>query len=290
MSKTEIKSKFDEIVAFAEVERFLDTPVKHYSSGMYVRLAFAVAAHLEPEILIVDEVLAVGDAQFQKKCMGKMSEVGKEGRTVLFVSHNMNAIEQLCTSAISLEKGLLRLRSKNVRDVIKDYLNCGSQEMQSTEWLNSGKQYDNKWFKPIRFALTDTSGALLSLPVRNDSDIWVQVEGELKQLDPALLIGYEIFDENETVIYVTSQNDTDQKNWCKPILGLNTMRSRIPSRLLNEGKYRVEFSCVLFNREWLFQPTVNSFSLFLEINGGLSDSPYWMSKRPGVIAPVIKWS
>lgn len=105
MSRAEIKKKFDEIVAFAEVEKFLDTPVKRYSSGMYVRLAFAVAAHLEPEILLVDEVLAVGDAAFQKKCLGKMGEVAKEGRTVLFVSHNMGAIATLCNSAIYLEEG-----------------------------------------------------------------------------------------------------------------------------------------------------------------------------------------
>lgn len=105
MSKAEIKRKFDEIVAFAEVEKFLDTPVKRYSSGMYVRLAFAVAAHLEPEILIVDEVLAVGDSQFQKKCLGKMEQVGKEGRTVLFVSHNMGAIENLCNQGIFLNSG-----------------------------------------------------------------------------------------------------------------------------------------------------------------------------------------
>lgn len=107
MSKAEIQRKFDEIVAFAEVERFLDTPVKRYSSGMYVRLAFAVAAHLEPEILIVDEVLAVGDAQFQSKCLGKMQDVAQDGRTVLFVSHNMAAVRQLCTSAILLQKGQL---------------------------------------------------------------------------------------------------------------------------------------------------------------------------------------
>lgn len=105
MGKAEIRKKFDEIVTFAEVERFVDTPVKRYSSGMYVHLAFAVAAHLEPEILIIDEVLAVGDAQFQKKCLGKMKEVGKEGRTVLFVSHNMSAIQSLCTKAIRFENG-----------------------------------------------------------------------------------------------------------------------------------------------------------------------------------------
>jgi lipopolysaccharide transport system ATP-binding protein len=121
MSKAEIKKKFDEIVAFAEVERFLDTPVKRYSSGMYVRLAFAVAAHLEPEILIVDEVLAVGDAQFQKKCLGKMEDVGKEGRTVLFVSHNMAAIQQLCGKGVLLREGAVS-ETGSIEKVIETYL------------------------------------------------------------------------------------------------------------------------------------------------------------------------
>jgi lipopolysaccharide transport system ATP-binding protein len=120
MSKAEIKRKFDEIVAFAEVEKFLDTPVKRYSSGMYVRLAFAVAAHLEPEILIVDEVLAVGDATFQKKCLGKMEDVGKEGRTVLFVSHNMQAIRRLCSKAVYLERGVTQ-NVNSVEDAIQRY-------------------------------------------------------------------------------------------------------------------------------------------------------------------------
>ena len=105
MSSREIKAKFDEIVAFSEIEKFLDTPVKRYSSGMYVRLAFAVAAHLEPEILVIDEVLAVGDSAFQKKCLGKMGEVAKGGRTVLFVSHNMAAVESLCTKGVVLASG-----------------------------------------------------------------------------------------------------------------------------------------------------------------------------------------
>lgn len=121
MGREEINRKFDEIVAFAEIERFLDTPVKRYSSGMYVRLAFAVAAHLEPEILIVDEVLAVGDAAFQKKCLGKMEEVGREGRTVLFVSHNMGAVMQLCTCGIMLDSGMLALTG-TMRDVITKYM------------------------------------------------------------------------------------------------------------------------------------------------------------------------
>jgi lipopolysaccharide transport system ATP-binding protein len=129
MTKSEIKKKFDEIVDFAEIEKFLDTPVKHYSSGMYVRLAFAVAAHLEPEILLVDEVLAVGDAQFQKKCLGKMEEVGKGGRTIFFVSHNMTAIQSLCTNAILLVNGRLN-GFGNVEEQIDRYLNSGESRDQ----------------------------------------------------------------------------------------------------------------------------------------------------------------
>lgn len=127
MTKAEIKSRFDEIVDFAEVEKFLDTPVKRYSSGMYVRLAFAVAAHLEPEILIVDEVLAVGDAAFQKKCLGKMRDVAGSGRTVLFVSHNMEAVQKLCNTGILLHKGKL-ITSGGIDEVVKKYLDQNSSE------------------------------------------------------------------------------------------------------------------------------------------------------------------
>lgn len=135
MKRAEIARKFDEIVAFSAVEKFLDTPVKRYSSGMYVRLAFAVAAHLEPEILVVDEVLAVGDAAFQKKCLGKLGEVAKEGRTVLFVSHNMNAIQRLCSKSILLEGGRLSAYSTTA-DIVNRYLNSGIQSIEPTCWLD----------------------------------------------------------------------------------------------------------------------------------------------------------
>lgn len=147
MSKAEIHRKFDEIVAFAEVEKFLDTPVKRYSSGMYVRLAFSVAAHLEPEILIVDEVLAVGDVKFQKKCLGKMEEVGREGRTVIFVSHNTAAIRTLCTTGILLRKGELVLQD-SIGTVVDEYMSEGlartaeakvifSQPSDAPMWIES---------------------------------------------------------------------------------------------------------------------------------------------------------
>jgi lipopolysaccharide transport system ATP-binding protein len=147
MSKQEIRRKFDEIVAFAEVERFLDTPVKRYSSGMYVRLAFAVAAHLEPEILVVDEVLAVGDAAFQKKCLGKMEDVGKEGRTVLFVSHQMSAIQNLCGRAIWLSHGALADDNKTGSVIDKYLLNSLNQEKDSLL-----ERKDRKGSGHIRFA------------------------------------------------------------------------------------------------------------------------------------------
>jgi lipopolysaccharide transport system ATP-binding protein len=134
MHRSEINHKFDEIVAFAEIEQFLDTPVKRYSSGMYVRLAFAVAAHLEPEILLVDEVLAVGDVEFQKKCLGKMDDVAKLGRTVLFVSHNMNAIQRLCSETIFIDKG--RLVEKGLtRDVVSGYISSNFYSTIPGEWI-----------------------------------------------------------------------------------------------------------------------------------------------------------
>jgi lipopolysaccharide transport system ATP-binding protein len=160
MSKAEIQRKFDEIVAFAEVERFLDTPVKRYSSGMYVRLAFAVAAHLEPEILIVDEVLAVGDAAFQKKCLGRMKEVAGEGRTVLFVSHNMDAVQRLCNRGILLNKGKLVLEG-DINAVTNKYLETFSE---GQTW------YDIE--KPVN--VNDIAAYATRLQVENENHVPVQ--------------------------------------------------------------------------------------------------------------------
>lgn len=143
MKRSEIKRKFDEIVAFAEGERFLDTPVKRYSSGMYVRLAFAVAAHLEPEILVVDEVLAVGDAEFQKKCLGKMSQVARGGRTVLFVSHNMQAIRTLCSSVVVLDKGRKTFEGRTERS-IEAYL-ANNRLMKSADWARPSNPKEDKF-------------------------------------------------------------------------------------------------------------------------------------------------
>lgn len=160
MSRAEIRRKFDEIVAFAEVERFLDTPVKRYSSGMYVRLAFAVAAHLEPETLIVDEVLAVGDAEFQKKCLGKMQDVAVHGRTVLFVSHQLAAVTKLCNSGMLLERGHLKLRG-SPSEVIAAYIN-GLGASEEPRLLEETERRGNGWLRFSTMQLLDAAGSRLS--------------------------------------------------------------------------------------------------------------------------------
>lgn len=179
MSKAEITRKFDEIVAFAEVERFLDTPVKRYSSGMYVRLAFAVAAHLEPEILIVDEVLAVGDAAFQKKCLGRMREVAGEGRTVLFVSHNMEAVQKLCNTGILLNKGKL-VASDTIERIVRQYLDSSDRSL--AEYFPAppaGMDGENGHVKVIRIEREDgvPSG---EIPVYKPFRVIVQFEVKRK--------------------------------------------------------------------------------------------------------------
>jgi len=158
MKKREIDAKFDEIVAFSELEQFIDTPVKRYSSGMYVRLAFAVAAHLEPEILLVDEVLAVGDAAFQKKCMGKMSEVAKTGRTILFVSHNMSAIENLCSSVVLLKSGCVAMVDETER-VIEHYVDEAQSITREVALCDRTDRKGNQRVRVVECFITDLTGA-----------------------------------------------------------------------------------------------------------------------------------
>jgi lipopolysaccharide transport system ATP-binding protein len=170
MKKIEINGKFDEIVAFAEVEKFIDTPVKHYSSGMYTRLAFSVAAHLEPEILLVDEVLAVGDVAFQKKCLGKMKDVAKEGRTVLFVSHNMGAIETLCNRAFLIDQGKIVLSGESYK-VVSSYLS-ENYRLKGNLFINCPRSGNGK-LRVISFRLESPEGEILEVAKSGDSVVFV---------------------------------------------------------------------------------------------------------------------
>jgi lipopolysaccharide transport system ATP-binding protein len=289
MKRSEIRTRFDDIVAFAEVEKFLDTPVKRFSSGMYMRLAFAVAAHLEPEILIVDEVLAVGDAQFQKRCLGRMADVASEGRTVLFVSHNLNAIEALCKKVLLLKEGKVMMFSNDVREVLLQYQFGKKDAGVKSDWINSGVQYPSAYLVPRRLAICNSSGTVLSMPVANDEEIYVQVEFEAKTLDPGLCVGYALYKESGELLYWSYQTDDREENWPRLQAGSNVLRSRLPTRMLNEGTYRIEFIASFHFRSWILEPARHVPSITLMIQGGLSDSSYWMAPRPGLIAPVIKW-
>ena len=176
MHKAEIDRKFDDIVAFAELEKFLETPVKHYSSGMYMRLAFAVASHLEPEILLVDEVLAVGDAAFQKKCLGKMGEVAKQGRTVLFVSHNLTAVKSLCGRTLWLDKGQI-VEAGDTDDVVLSYVQSGTQTTLRRQWDDPATAPGGSDVRLHQISITpigqDASVPItVQTPIRLDAAFW----------------------------------------------------------------------------------------------------------------------
>ncbi len=289
MGRREIQRRFDEIVEFAGIEQFLETPVKRYSSGMYMRLAFSVAAHLETEILLVDEVLAVGDAEFQKKSLGKMESVAQQGRTVLFVSHNMNAVERLCSSALLLDRGQIKHHDTDVTGVIKHYMTEGSSLSSASEWINSGIEFENPWFKPLRFGIYDVAGHPASMPLNNEMAGWIKIEGDIQQADAALTVGYAIYAEDGTLLYWSYQTDKEEAQWPRLHPGRCVLRSRLPARLLNEGFYQIELIGGLHFREWLFTPGISAPSIQIQIQGGLSESPYWMAKRPGLLAPVLEW-
>ncbi len=288
MKRWEITRKFDEIVAFSEIEKFIDTPVKRYSSGMYTRLAFAVAANLEPEILVVDEVLAVGDAQFQKKCLGKMKDVARGGRTVLFVSHNMRAVEQLCTSIVQLDRGQVKQCSANVHEIITRYLVGGAESEQNASWTNPGGEYKSEFFTPSRFYITDATGAVAAPVQRNNAELWLNVEGNVATFDRGLNIGYAVINEDGQHVYWSYMCDTQESDWPQLQAGRVSLRTRLPSRLLNEGNYRIELIATLYHRMWLMEPGVKAPNISLQIQGGLTDSPQWEG-RHGVLTPIFKW-
>jgi lipopolysaccharide transport system ATP-binding protein len=237
MNRSEIARKFDEIVEFAEVERFLDTPVKRYSSGMYVRLAFAVAAHLEPEILIVDEVLAVGDVQFQKKCLNKMEDVGKEGRTVLFVSHNMQTIRALCDRGIVLESGSVVFNGE-VQRAIKIYSEHSYQLMSEIPLLERRDRTGSGRVKVSSFRVLDTAGKEVeTLKSGIDYDFeFGYVNDSGKPLDN-VIVSFAVLDDQGQTILLLRTNFTDSNVTLNSDLGI--VRCRLNNLPLANGTYRL---------------------------------------------------
>jgi len=279
MTRVEIERKFDEIVAFSEVEKFMDTPVKHYSSGMYLRLAFAVAAHLEPEILLVDEVLAVGDAAFQKKCLGKMGNVAQEGRTVLFVSHNMGAITQLCEWALWLDNGQLKLTGPS-SDVVAAYLSSGTEGC--AVWSSSSTEPRNieAQLKSARILSVDNQPTAV---VDFDSPFKVEIAYDV--IDPVrdLSVTYQLLDSQGNLVFEAM--DTDMPEWKGRVRepGQYLAVCKVPARLLKPGRYYVslasfiEYIKIIERQEGVLAFDVSEVGYLL--NPG----------RLGVVSPVLEW-
>ncbi|HEY5586306.1 MAG TPA: ABC transporter ATP-binding protein [Ruminiclostridium sp.] len=248
MRKSEINKKYDEIVEFAEIEKFIDTPVKRYSSGMYVRLAFAVAAHLEPDILIVDEVLAVGDAKFQKKCLGKMGDVSKkDGRTVLFVSHNMGAVMDLCDRCLLLENG------KNIcigetKKIIDRYLYKTRGSQTYKKWEDKMLAPQNKSIRLDKIYLSDENNNPI-YNVSTDEDIYVTIEYQAKDtIEPMAGFTLSIFNGEEKLLFSSINNL--EENWYGKLLksGKYCTYCKIPKHLLNNGTYYIGLN--LFSKNY----------------------------------------
>jgi lipopolysaccharide transport system ATP-binding protein len=286
MTRAEIKHKFDKIVAFAEVEKFLDTPVKRYSSGMYVRLAFAVAAHLEPEILVVDEVLAVGDAEFQKKCLGKMDEVSrKEGRTVLFVSHNFGAIRSLCSRALLLQAGALGADGM-VDAVVEKYLRSESSvfDMGGTTW-RAANLPDDKTLK-VRGLSVATMTNVPTDEVLADQPFQVAIEYEQRVPLRGLRISVQFVTAKGEIAFTTSDHSERTVETDAP--GVRISTCRIPGRLLNLGRYSIRLAIDL--------PGIRAISDWIDAaaitvtgchNGGTS---FPDREWPGVLSPRLYWT
>ena len=285
MTKREIKSKFDEIVDFAGVERYIDTPVKRYSSGMYVRLAFGVAAHLEPEILIIDEVLAVGDAEFQKKALGKMKDVSeKDGRTVIFVSHNMGAVSQLCNKAIVLKEGLLT-NAGETEAMIKSYLQIASDALGST-YDNSPAKIDQK-LKIRGVKVTDIYDNVIS-EVNNEERAFIQVTIEVFEESNGYDLGMEVIHMQYGNIFSTTLKDTNLEKYSNDIIlkGRHTYKLELPLAYLRGGDYLITLAASIPKIQILDVYIHETQFLILDKTSPVAQTS---EGRRGAILPIINW-
>jgi homopolymeric O-antigen transport system ATP-binding protein len=289
MTRREVARKFDEIVEFSGVEKFIDVPIKHYSSGMQTRLGFAVAAFLDAEILLVDEVLAVGDADFQKRCLGRMKGVSASGRTIIFISHNLHAVQSLCTRAIWLERGKIRRQGPDVRDIALRYL-AGGEFGANSEWNASPDQQDSSAIVSLkRMRLAQEGGATVMAPVASSEHLNLEIEVEVREDDPSLVLGYAISTEDGEILWVSCHTDGPQSEWSNLSVGRVRLQTRIKGGTLNDGRYRIEFICGLAHQRWVVPPGANTIAIHFDVSGGFTSSPYWTTPREGLLAPVSHW-
>jgi lipopolysaccharide transport system ATP-binding protein len=286
MKRREIAKKFDEIVEFSGVEKFIDTAVKHYSSGMYLRLAFSVAAHLEPEILVVDEVLAVGDAEFQRKCLGKMSDVAEAGRTVLFVSHNMSAILRLTEESIVLDKGQMVYRAPT-REAVDFYMSSGLSQSGERTWLPDEIPADAKPFKPLALRIRDPQGKVIDT-VQSRQPLEVEIEYELAEDIQGLRVGFYLSTIRGEVIFTSFDTD-EPKQYDKYAVrpaGHYVSRATLPAHYLNEGQYVLGVNASSFRvRRYFYDERALSFSVDAMGAPGMQ----WPEPRQGPVRPLLDW-
>lgn len=282
MGKSEIKRKFDEIVAFAEIDKFLDTPVKRYSSGMYVRLAFAVAAHLEPEILIVDEVLAVGDIQFQKKCLGKMGEIAQGGRTILFVSHNMGAVLQLCERGIHLSQGLIVFMG-TAEEAVTHYIGKG-------EAGKSSLIYEPRPDKDIQItgiSVLSAEGAPVGCLPHNQP-FFVNIEYRVRRWPLNSYVTFDLFDQLGTQLLWSCDVKSADEMAVRRQPGIYQASVRVPEGILNPGVYNIS-SAVYSPSEGVHDVVPEVISLELS-DGGTLLSKLGIQRSPALIAISLDWT
>ena len=287
MKRAEIDSKFDEIVAFSEVSQFIDTPVKRYSSGMYLRLAFAVAAHLEPEILVVDEVLAVGDAEFQRKCLGKMNDVAQQGRTVLFVSHNMSAILRLTQEAIVLNKGRLIKRAPSP-EAVDFYLSSGQAESGQRMWGADEVPTGSVPFKPVAVRLKDGNENIVDT-IRSVEPLIIEWEYQLDAPITGLRVG--MYLSTMRGEYIFTAFDTDDSKQYEQFgarqAGRYISRCTIPADFFNEGRYSLGVNASSFGVKRYFMDE-NALSFNVDISG--APGTQWPELRQGPVRPRFNWT
>jgi len=286
MKRVEIDKKFDEIVEFSEVEKFIDTPVKRYSSGMYLRLAFAVAAHLEPDILVVDEVLAVGDAEFQRKCLGKMSDVADQGRTVLFVSHNMSAILRLTTETLVLEKGCVMKRAPS-SEAVDYYLSSGFAESGERIWHTDEIPSSAYPFIPIAIRIKNEQGLVVNA-IRSIEKMEIEFEYRLEAPISGLRVGLYLMSTRGEFIFTTFDTDDStvyQENGIRKI-GHYISRCRIPEDTFNEGRFVIGVNASTYRIKRYFQ---DERAITFTIDPAGAPGMQWPEQRQGPIRPRLLW-
>jgi len=288
MSRKEIESKFDEIVAFAEIEKFLDTPVKHYSSGMYVRLAFSVSAHIDPDILIVDEALAVGDSAFQKKCLDKMEADSKQGRTVLVVSHNMNTVAKLCTKAILLSSGQLEAWG-NAEEVINTYYHSTSGTSARKTW----EKVVQKDEKKEEVKLLETRVHDRDLYIHDNYDITtpigISMDYEVLQEGEKFTHSFNIYNDDGVHIFSAHDTEFELKNKSGE-KGIYTATMWIPGNLLAEGNHTVSVAIIRIAPFFVYFHEMDAlrFTVRDYLRGDSARGNY-LFDFPGVVRPLLKW-